>query len=257
MFYIDLFMEQNFLMNLIVLSLTYIFCKNPVSMRYLRMVLAAFCGTVSLTLLLVFGPGYGWSMAGHAFVLVPAMIYVAYGWNGKRSFIIRIGISWLSIVLLDGVAEALQNITGLRTIVFYASIAVLLVARVLTCFLIRAVGDLKRMFPVILYQGDKSVRCLGLYDTGNLLSMPNTGEMVHIVSGKLLARLGAEDTAGLQLIPYRALGTQEGWIRVVQLDKLEIHMGREQKIYRNVRCGVAEEVLFQGKSYQVILHSGV
>ena len=53
------------------------------------------------------------------------------------------------------------------------------------------------------------------------------------------------------------MGTKEGWIRVVQLDKLEIHMGREQKIYRNVRCGVAEEVLFQGKSYQVILHSGV
>lgn len=256
-FYIDLFVEQNFLMNLIVLSLTYIFCKNAVPMRHLRMFLAAVCGTVALTLLLLFGPGYGWAMAGNAFLVVPAMLYIAFGWDGKRAFVLRLGASWLSIVILDGVATALENLTGLRCLVFYAGIVVLMIARALTELMLSSVRRQGRMYRIIFMQGATSVACMGLFDTGNLLSIPDTGEPVHIVSPGILERLGVIDNGELRMIPFHALGTDEGWIRVAQVERLEVRMGRKRRTYQNVWCGVAEPALLAGRSYQAILNSSL
>lgn len=256
-FYIDLFLEQNFLMNLIVLSLTYTFCKNPVSMRGLRMFLAALCGAVFSAVFLLFGPGYGWAVAGQALILVPLMLYLSFGWNGKRAFFLRIGVSWLSIVILNGVASALQNLIGLTCLTFYACIVVLMLARVLTELLIVAVKRQSRMYPTVFTQGAVSVACMGLFDSGNLLSIPDSGEPVHIVSPAVVHKLGIDDAEGLRLIPFHALGTEQGWIRVTQVQKLTVRVGKEEKVYCGAWLGVAEETLLAGKSYQAILHSSL
>lgn len=256
-FYIDLFLEQNFLMNLIVLSLTYTFCKNPVSMRRLRMFLAALCGAVAAALLLLFGPGYGWTVAGQAFLIVPFMLYTSFGWNGKRAFLMRVGCSWLAIIILNGVASALENLTGLTCLTFYAGIVVLMLARVFTELLIAAVRKQGRMYAVLFVQGSARVRCLGLFDTGNLLSIPDTGEPVHIVSPAIVQKLGLDDADGLRLIPFHALGTEAGWIRVTQVEVLQVYIGREKREYHDVWLGVAEEALLKGRSYQVILHASL
>lgn len=253
-FYIDLFLEQNFLMNLIVLSLTYTFCKNPVSMRHLRMFLAALCGAFAAAMLLVFGPGYGWAVAGQAFLLVPLMLYIAFGWNGRRAFLMRIGCSWTAIVILGGAADALGNLTGLRHLTFYAGLAALMIARFAVELLIAAARKQGKLYPVLFVQGTSQVRCLGLFDTGNLLSIPDTGEPVHIVSPAVVRKLGLDGDGGLRMIPFCALGTQQGFIRVAQVEELRVYIGKEKRKYCNAWLGVAEEGLLAGRSYQAILN---
>lgn len=256
-FYIDLFLEQNFLMNLIVLSLTFLLCKCQVSLRYLRMGLASLCGALAAALLLLFGPGYGWAVAGQAFFVVPAMLLISFGWNGKKDFLIRMGISWFSIVVLNGVASAIQNLTGLKRLTFYTAIAVLGVCRILLELLQNSVRRQGRLWNVTLYRGKCMVKCLGLYDSGNLLTIPDTGEAVHIVSPNLIEQLGMKEEGSLRLIPYQALGTASGWIRVVQVERMELQSGKKCCILSNVWLGKAEEELLKGKSYQMILNGSV
>lgn len=256
-FYIDLFVEQNFLMNLIVLSLTHTFCRIPVSFRYLRMFLSALCGAVASALFLLYVPSYGLATAASALLVVPAMLVIAFGCCGKKDFIVRAAISWLSIVILDGVAEAFANLTGIRSLTLYAGIAVLMAARLLTGFLLLSVKKLGRLYAVTLRQGSTQSKCLGLFDTGNLLSIPDTGEPVHIVSPALAGRLGLCDTDGMRLIPFHALGTESGWIRVVQVEQLVVSMRGGKRTYRSAWCGIAQENLLAGRSYQMILNAGL
>lgn len=244
-------------MNLIVLSLTYTFCKTTVSMRVLRMLLASFCGSIASALLLVSGISYGLCIAGQAFLVVPSMLFTAFGYCGRRIFLTRVGESWLSIVILNGVAAAVENLTGLRSLPFYALILAAFAARALVGLMQASVKRQSRMLAVTFRQGNARAQCLGLFDTGNLLSIPDTGEPVHIVSPAIIRRLGLDETGGLRLIPFQTLGNTDGWIRVTQVEELEVRMKDGRRVYRDVWCGVAEQMLLEGKSYQAILHSSL
>ena len=71
----DLFVEQNFLMNLIVLSLTQIFCNPNGKKKNVRMILAAFLGAVLSVCVLVIGSFYVY-VAVMAIILVPCKLAV-------------------------------------------------------------------------------------------------------------------------------------------------------------------------------------
>ena len=71
-------MEQNFLMNLIVLSLTQIFCNPNGKKNYIRMILASFIGAWVSVCALVIGSFYVY-VAVTAIILVPFMLVIAFG----------------------------------------------------------------------------------------------------------------------------------------------------------------------------------
>ena len=82
----DLFVEQNFLMNLIVLSLTQIFCNLNGKKKNVRMILAAFLGAVLSVCVLVIGSFYVY-VAVMAIILVPFMLVIAFGRQNGRQLI--------------------------------------------------------------------------------------------------------------------------------------------------------------------------
>jgi hypothetical protein len=98
---------------------------------------------------------------------------------------------------------------------------------------------------------------MGLYDSGNLLAMPQSGEPVHIVAPQTLTELFGEEPKPLQTIPYRALGTDEGQIGVCRLDQMKIQQKKGTRILEHPWVGSAQESLLRGKTYRVILHAGV
>lgn len=251
-FYIDVYMLQNFLMNLTVLALTDTLCKCRVSFRAMRMILAAACGAIAGALLVLFAPGFGWAVAGQAFFVVPGMLFLTFGYCGKKDGLRRLLVSWFSIVVLNGVAEAVYNLSGISVLSVYGVILVLPVSKFLVKLARNALVRQGKIYPVTLSRGEARVCCLGLYDTGNLLTVD--GEPVHIVSSGILEKVGLRKEAGLRLIPYRALGTGEGWIGVVRIERLQIGDGKDAHSVYGAWLGCAEEGLFSGKSYQVILN---
>lgn len=257
-FYIDVFLQQNFLMYLIVLSLTNIFCKSPVRRRRLRMLFSALLGAVLSAALLLGLPSYGGAIFGMAFFVVPMMLLLNFGFVNIRQFMLRIAVSWLAVIIVNGVVSAFYNLTGIRSLYIYVGILVLLVSRLLVASLMTSVDGQRRRMQVVLRDHGRSVSCMGLYDSGNLLQMPLSGEPVHIIDPALLQNLWGNDSSKVgQVITYHALGTDRGQISVYCLDEMEVRSEKEKKIYPHPWVGRAEDTLLRGKSYQVILNAGV
>jgi sigma-E processing peptidase SpoIIGA len=256
-FYLDVFFGQNFLMNLIILSLTNLFCKSTVRLLLFRRCAAALCGAACEAVLFLVLPYRLLFVAAGAFFTVPLMILLAFGFGGGRSFGQRLAISWLSTVLLNGVVSAVYGLTGIRTLPVYVAVLSFFPARFFVRMLAGSVKRQRRLFSLTLCGNGKSVRCMGLYDSGCLLTMPLSGEPVHIIAPQLLQKLFGEESGRMQTIPYRALGTDSGQIAVCRLDQMRIQQKKGTKILEHPWVGSAQEALLRDKPYQVILHAGV
>lgn len=251
----DLFIEQNFLMNLIVLSLTQIFCDSVGPKHYIRRIISAISGTLASTAILLC-LNYVAFVIFTALLIVPLMIVIAFGRQNLRQLLQKILLSWLSIVILNGVASAFFQMTGIQSLTFYVGVIVLLIARVLVQTLLKSLHRQEYRMLVSLYHQGKHASCVGLYDSGNRLKMPDSGEPVHIISCTMREQLGTEQQTE-KTIPFRALGTESGTISVIQIEKMCIQTGDKSLCCENVWLGYAGEELLKNTDYQMILNSAV
>lgn len=254
-FYMDLFVEQNFLMNLIVLSLTQLFCNRYAPRHYGRKILAALLGAAGGAFALI-RTSFAVYVVMTALLFVPLMIWIAFGRQCLRRFVCCILSSWLSIVIVNGVVSAGYQWTGIAGITWYLAILALLVAQILVRTLLKCVRRQAQTMQVYLSHRGENVSCVGLYDSGNRLQMPDSGEPVHIISGGVLRQLGAQKEEK-RWIPYRALGTEQGQIGVVRIDQMKIASGEKTAHYENVWLGCAGENLLQHSEYQMIVNAAV
>lgn len=256
-FYLDVFIEQNFLMNLIILSLIFLLFKTKQPLRVGRFFCGAVCGTVLFLLFLIWVPGYVWAMFLFALFGVPAMLFVSYGFDRMRLFLRRILFGWFSLILLNGVAEAMENVTGFGSLTLFSGLLTFLLVWVTLTVIRRDIRMNVQTCPIHLQYQEKEISCMGFYDTGNRLTIPVTGEPVHIVCGSLLDQWKEEKLTPVMDIPFQALGTNEGKIPVVLLDQMRVQWDKGEICMNRVWCGVASPALFSGKTYQVILNAGV
>lgn len=259
-FYVDVFLVQNFLMNLIILSLTTVFWKRSVKWGKLRMVAAGLFGAVLSALCLILLGNYRGTMAVMAFFIVPAMLVLAFGWPGGRQFVFCVGTSLLSAVVLNGVALAFYNLIGITTLNLYVSIVVLITAHFLVKCMLVSVRQQKRQLEVTLTGSGECVSCMGLYDSGNLLRIPETEEPVHIIAPELMSRLagkGESDELTEETIAFRALGAGEGNLKVYRIRALDARQGNFCCHMEPAWVGCGDEALMKGKSYQIILNAAI
>lgn len=220
------------------------------------MAASALLGAALSAVLLIYLPFYWADVCAMAFLVVPLMLFLSFGYNGWRQFVLKIGTSWLCIVILNGVATAVYNLTGVHSLYVYVCILVFLAARLMVAMLLTSVCKQQCQMEVILKNCGRTVCCMGLYDSGNRLQIPQSKEPVHIIAPPLLKSLLAD---GAQkkgyTIDYHALGTAKGQIRVFQLEQMQIKSTGKCKIYDHPWVGQADDALLQGKSYQVILNA--
>lgn len=221
----------------------------------MRRTLAALLGALASVGILV-GLSYTAFIVLTAILIVPLMIWIAFGMPKRRNMIRLVMISWLSIIILNGVASVLYQWTGVQSLTVYGGILVLLVAWVLVRTLLGSIRRQEQKMPVRLSHQGHSVSCMGLYDSGNRLQMPGTGEPVHIISGILLEKLQLHPMP-TQRIPFCALGTENGSISVVKLDELYVTAAGKEYYCKGAWMGCADEKLLKNTEYQVILNSSV
>ena len=132
-FYVDLFVEQTFLMNLIVLSLTYIFSNMEGEKRYIWRTVAALTGAVaSAGILVIFS--YPFFVVLSAIFVIPLMIRCAFGRQKLHRIIRQTALSWLAVVILNGVATAVEQWSGIKSLTIYVGILVLIISGVSSDF---------------------------------------------------------------------------------------------------------------------------
>lgn len=194
----------------------------------LRTCLAAILGGIysGLCLMpsLLFLGGLGWRL-----LCLVAMSIVAFGWEAST---LRRGVLFVLLCMaLGGVAGSLEEGA-------YYRVPLAAVTVVILC----AVGfhgkaGQRVLVPVTLRYGNTCLRIRALYDTGNTLTDPVTGEGVLVVGadvGKTLLGLSAEQLAdpvatayaapvpGLRLIPCRSVGNSRGLLLGLRISGVQI-----------------------------------
>ena len=92
---------------------------------------------------------------------------------------------------------------------------------------------------------------MALYDTGNHLLDPYVHAPVHIVAHSVAQALTLKPECS-RLIPFSVVGSTGGLMEVWTIDGMEWAGGRLE----HAVIGIAEDTLFEGKDYRLILAAG-
>ncbi len=225
--YLDLVIVLNFTVDLLLLISTNRLTGYPLMLP--RLLLAAGLGGIYSGLCMLPPTGFlGNGIWCLIFLIVIGI--TAFGFN--RSAPQRIAVFAILSMSLGGIAVGFGA----------GSVVALILAALLMLFLCvlgfrNGIGKQKFYYMVLTYK-DKSHSIIALADTGNNLCDPVTGEQV-IVAGADVAKalLGLSNSQlrtpietvqsaqipGLRLIPYRAVGSQGGFLLGIKLDSVKIN----------------------------------
>lgn len=254
-FYADVYFVQNFVIKAGILWLTIKTMKIPLTKPVIRSVGIAGIGTIIEIAGLFFIPNYQVMILLNHLVLIPGMMLLLY-W--KKWDACRKGILWgyFFALLMNGIVEFYWILFGsgwlYPLLVLFACVSVIIG----TCHIMKRWRMKKGVYPINLHCRHIIWSTKGYYDTGNCLKDPYTGKGVHIISRTLCGRLHLMEE-GKVCIPYQSMGNPKGLMDVYYIDGMEIYKDSGWVKLERVPIGVAEESLFAGKCYEMILNEEV
>ena len=217
------------------------------NLRPVKALLAALLGAVAVAASLLPGIAFFHAHWSRGLVLV-LMCVTAFG--VQRKFLWQLGLFALLHFSVGGLAA--QTAEPLRMTLGAVGIS-------LACLLAR---DQKHLVPVELSYGQTHLQLTALYDTGNQLVDPVTGQGVLILdapSAQKLTGLTAQqlntpvesitDLPGLRLIPYHTVGSS-GFLLALRLPQVKIDNRQESVV-------VAFAPKSFGKDYQALTGGSV
>ncbi|MDO5396682.1 MAG: sigma-E processing peptidase SpoIIGA [bacterium] len=110
---------------------------------------------------------------------------------------------------------------------------------------------LRHFYTLVITKGGRNVKIKALYDSGNLLKNPYDGTDVVIAEKETLEGL---ELTGFVLIPYRALGTENGLLKAFKADK--IYCVENGKTINNVTVGLSEIRLSKNGGIKALIGPG-
>lgn len=245
-FYIDQFFLEQFLTGALLLSLTASLGKWAVSWKRIA---AGSLASAALTtfFLCVNLPKYNF----FGIIFAGGITF----FNKKRNYLLKSMLLLLLVtVCFGGALEALMAIGGLP----------LMAGTVMAAAFLRYAGRrLERLFrlegtvAVRLQWGERTEEVCGLIDSGNHLKEPFTGKPVSIIDADCARKLLGEDwenQRGFLLIPYHSIGTEEGWLQGVTIDRMYVLASGEEAVINGPVLAVYKGHVSAGEQYQMILH---
>ncbi|MGN0485297.1 MAG: sigma-E processing peptidase SpoIIGA [Lachnospiraceae bacterium] len=248
----DVFFVINFSMDLLALqTVNQILYRNA---RSWRLCAASAFGTVfTIVVRVLFTSGAGWRYFVHL-IGNPLMLFLAYGKTTARQFVKQ----WIWVYvweLLQGglVYGCLQNtVFGDHIVIIWLCLAV---AAILLPYVFRSYHA--KEAQVVSVQLRQKTTCLTMqafYDTGNHLQDPFFGMPVQVVDQSVLHFFLSKESIPVRKIPFSAVGTENGLLEAVTLEKMTIQQNGQTKQISPVILAAAQQELFRGKSYQMLLN---
>lgn len=254
-FFADIYFIQNLMIKLGVLGLTIKVLKIQMTKPVMKIVAIASVGTILEIAGLFFIPNYQVFMALVHLIEVPGMMAFLFG---KQREYIGKGIicGYFFVLVINGVVEVIWNLIGNGWFYPLLVLAGNVIVVVAICFGIRKWQMSKGVYPVDIHLPDVIWTAKGYYDSGNHLKDPYTGKSVHIISEKLAKRLELPMDKKV-CIPYQSLGNEAGLIDVYYVEAIRIKKQADWVVQNNVPLAVAEDSLFTGKGYEMIINEEV
>lgn len=248
--YVDVLFVENLWMNAMLLLLTA--WADRAAVKKARIAAAAVLGSLgacALTIASAWLSGIGYFLG--CFALAAGMVFLAF--PGRKHFGFRVLSLYLECFVLNGVLKYLEQFQRLSGVWFavFSSISVLfLMAAEYIRKSRKKQGD--RSCSAVLRCGACQMSAEALYDTGNSLYDPVSGNAVSILDGKLLEQLLAESGKENlpRLIPYHTIA-QHGVLEAYILDEMELSDSSGKRCVKNPMIARMPE---ENRQYQLILH---
>lgn len=306
--YIDVIFIINFIMDIILLHTVKKILKCTSS--FWRILCGAGIGAIgacivslipSLNALIQFLLSY--------IVICTAMVYIAYNQKSWKARIKTVILLYITTFFLGGVINSIYYYTNIgyyfkeliqgrlfsnRNSAFFA-LAILIMFVTIPIF-IKSISNLHggslELYPVELLYKDKSVRVVGLLDTGNSLYDPIYGKPVIIAECSALESLFSthqanilntlldtvegtdlpdkkmspldtdhlydegEEQLNIMMIPYHSIG-KNGMLPAILMSRIIIWDGEEQICNEKVLTAVSRNRISKEREYQLILHRDI
>ena len=252
-FYADVFFLTNFYLDFLAFyAVSEILGKKK---RILRFLSGAAISSLIGCILFLSLSHYDIYLLSIHFIVKPVITVFCFFPAEKRSYFHEYLLTYFVLLMLGGSMQWLYGtLTGGR----YYEICLLLTGipvLVFTYIIRRKRESVKIHYDAFVSHKGREVKVCALLDTGNRLVDPYTKEPVHILAEGMREKLGIEMPG--RLVPFHSLGKPEGMIEVFTVEKLRVRRSKEDTVISPAVVGLGENVLFQNKSYQMILHGSV
>lgn len=254
-FYVDVFFLTNFYLDfLAVYAVSEMLRQKKKLLRYL--VSCALSSLIGCILYLVLTDYDMYLLCMH-FIVNPGMVFLSFFPAEKRIYGKAFCLMYFVILLLGGSVEWLYQTVAKGH--FYELCLLLSAIPVIALLymLRRKRKNVQGFYPVRIEHNGRNVTLQGLYDTGNRLLDPYRKEAVHIVSKKTFEDLGGKENFSTRLIPFSSVGCQNGMLEAFTVEHLWIDWEGVQIERSPCVLAAAEDMLFQNRSYQMILHGSI
>lgn len=253
--YPDVIFLANMLLDYTVLSVSCRLCK--ITTTYARLTIAAGIGA-AWSVIAAFVGSRNVPVLFCTYLCIPAaMLYIA-GCRGKPGeWIYRYAVLMGVSVLLGGVMSLAQEAGSGVFAMLVITVLFLQAAVPLVNYMTGYVKRKNLLYKVTLMLDGRSVGVWGLFDTGNSLTDPYSGEPVCIVERKVFDEIVQPGTtiSGIKLIPYKSLGKEHGLMRLVTIDCMMIECEGRTRQYEHPKLALYEGSLSKKGDYSMILNT--
>ncbi|MDY6327994.1 MAG: sigma-E processing peptidase SpoIIGA [Lachnospiraceae bacterium] len=270
--YLDVFFMINFLMDYMIILITSKIAK--IKKKRIRKLAGA--GFGALYSVIVIKP-----LTNHLFkitlvnILVAAvMVLISFGFMSASVYIKNVLLLFVVSFTMSGIINYLyystiigkyvrnvlsgnsNKVVNARKFILVSVLAyILLSAIVRIIFIIRK--DMELYYDVKITFRGKSVVVRGLYDTGNGLTEPVSGKMVHIAEYEILKPLLEGDEKAkenIYVIPFHSIGEEDGIMYGIRMDEMVVLVDDEPKFLYNPIIGIYIGNVSKRGKYSVILN---
>lgn len=270
--YLDVFFMINFIMDYMIILITLRIAK--VKKKRIRQLAGAGCG--ALYSVIVIKP-----LTNHLFkitlvnILIAAvMVLISFGFTSASVYIKNVFLLFVVSFTMSGIINYLyystvigkyvrnvlsgnsNKVVNARKFILVSVLAyILLSAIVRIIFSVRK--DMELYYDVKITFRGKSVVVRGLYDTGNGLTEPVNGKMVHIAEYKILKPLLEGDEKAkenIYVIPFHSIGEEDGIMYGIRMDEMVVLVDDEPKFLYNPIIGIYTGNVSKRGNYSVILN---
>lgn len=270
--YLDVFFMINFIMDYMIILITSRIAE--VKKKRIRQLAGAGCG--ALYSVIVIKP-----LTNHLFkitlvnILIAAvMVLISFGFTSASVYIKNVFLLFVVSFTMSGIINYLyystvigkyvrnvlsgnsNKVVNARKFILVSVLAyILLSAIVRIIFSVRK--DMELYYDVKITFRGKSVVVRGLYDTGNGLTEPVSGKMVHIAEYKILKPLLEGDEKAkenIYVIPFHSIGEEDGIMYGIRMDEMVVLVDDEPKFLYNPIIGIYTGNVSKRGNYSVILN---
>lgn len=239
-------------MNFLILEIT-MHLRNKRGGTYRKIIGCAFLGGLAQIALLVVG-GYEVFLLFTYFILLPVFTWILFVPYGVREWCMDTGITLMIACLMGGITDMLVQNLGKKGFTILIGIVAASLVRVGLSFALRDVKKNSGICLVCLKKNTLSIQTKGLFDSGNRLFDPVSGQKIHIVNQDILEDLQIKMEDKERTISFQALGTTEGSVDIYRLDELCVEVKGRWMKEKEPLIGSAQRELFTQKPYDMIIH---